>query len=308
MTHSGIVFDSHYFQTWSKHCGLKKPSYLATVKVLTSLQDYLLLNGFEGPLDFERFTYFLESDDYEAIDRHFIDAFIRYLVESNSSLSNKTIYNKLSSLKCFFCFLERLNLINHNPMANFTNKFYERNININFLSEEECKDVLRTALLEEPFSKYYYLLFWTAITTGLRNNELCHLTFEQINLQNNMVIVNKGQKTNARGIAIPKFLANELGYFNQYKETIENDNSNFVFSRKGRPLANNELVDIVKSLCAKAGINRKVIPHDLRRTTGFLMLKSGANLRAIQQQLRHELMGTTLEYLSLVDSLYLDEE
>lgn len=148
MTHSGIVFDSHYFQTWSVHCGLKKGSYSATLNILTSLQDYLLLNEFEGALDFERFTYFIESDDYEPIDRHFIDAFIRYLVETNSTLSNKTIYNKLSSLKCFFCFLERLNLINHNPMANFTNKFYERNININFLSEEECKDILRAALLE----------------------------------------------------------------------------------------------------------------------------------------------------------------
>ena len=38
------------------------------------------------------------------------------------------------------------------------------------------------------------------------------------------------------------------------------------------------------------------------------MLKSGANLRAIQQQLRHELLGTTLEYLSISDSLILDED
>lgn len=122
-----------------------------------------------------------------------------------------------------------------------------------------------------------------------------------------MVIVNRGQKTNARGIAIPRSLAKELSHFKQYKETIENDNSNFVFSRKGRKLANKKLVDIIKSICAKAEVNRKVIPHDLRRTTGYLMLKSGANLR-IQQQLRHELMGTTLEYLSLSDSLILDEE
>lgn len=79
-------------------------------------------------------------------------------------------------------------------MAHYKNKYYERNININYLSEVECKDILKIAILEEPFSKYYYLLFWTAITTGLRNNEICCLTFDQINFQNNMVIVNKGQK------------------------------------------------------------------------------------------------------------------
>lgn len=308
MTPSGIVFDSIYFKTWSEHSGLKKPACSATKKVLATLQEFLLENGFEGNLDFDRFTYYVESNDFEPINKSFIDQFVQYLISSNPGLSNKTIYNKISSLKSFFNFLDRVNMISHNPMAHYTNKYYERNININFLTEVECKDLLKAALLEEPFSKYYYLLIWTAITTGLRNNEICCLSFEQINFQNNMVIINKGQKTNAKGIAIPGFLANELKHFKQYKETIEEDFSPYVFSRKKRKLYNNQMVSIVRSISEKAGINRRVIPHDLRRTTGFLMLKSGANLRAIQQQLRHELLGTTLEYLSISDSLILDED
>ncbi|WP_410514032.1 site-specific integrase [Paenibacillus sp. BR2-3] len=304
----GVVFDSTYFKTWSEHSGLKKPACLVTIKVLTTLQEFLIENGFEGILDFDRFTYYVKSNDFEPINKSFIDQFIQYLVSSNPGLSNKTIYNKISSLKSFFNFLDRVNMISHNPMAHYTNKYYERNININFLTEVECKALLKAALLEDPFSKYYYLLFWTAITTGLRNNELCCFSFEQINFQNNMVIVNKGQKTNAKGIAIPRFLTNELKHFKHYKETIEKDFSPNVFSRNNRKLSNKQLVSIVRTISEKAEIDRKVIPHDLRRTTGFLMLKSGANLRAIQQQLRHELLGTTLEYLSISDSLILDEE
>ena len=165
---------------------------LSNQKVLATLQEFLLENGFEGNLDFDRFTYYVESNDFEPINKSFIDQFVQYLISSNPGLSNKTIYNKISSLKSFFNFLDRVNMISHNPMAHYTNKYYERNININFLTEVECKDLLK-ALLEEPFSKYYYLLIWTAITTGLRNNEICCLSFEQINFQNNMVIVNKGQ-------------------------------------------------------------------------------------------------------------------
>ncbi|BCG58086.1 tyrosine-type recombinase/integrase [Paenibacillus sp. URB8-2] len=303
-----IVFDSTYFKAWNDHSGLKKSAHLATIKILASLQEYLLQQGFEGHLDFDRFSYYVESKDFEPINKKFIDQFVQYLVSSNPKLSNKTIYNKISYLKGFFNFLERVNMISHNPMAHYKNKYYERNININYLSEVECKDILKIAILEEPFSKYYYLLFWTAITTGLRNNEICCLTFDQINFQNNMVIVNKGQKTSVKGIAIPRFLANELRHFKHYKETIEKDFSPLVFSRKERKLSHHKLVSIVSSISTKAGIERKVIPHDLRRTTGFLMLKSGANLRAIQQQLRHELLGTTLEYLSISDSLILDED
>lgn len=160
---SGVVFDSPYFQTWYEHSGLKKPAILVTVKILDSLQEYLNQIGFEGSLDFERFTYYVESNDFEPISKEFIDQFIQHFVQCNPSLSNKTIYNKISALKGFFNFLDRVNMISHNPMANYTNKFYERNININFLSEMECKEILRIALLEEPFSKYYYLLIWTAI-------------------------------------------------------------------------------------------------------------------------------------------------
>lgn len=306
MTLTGIVFDSIYFKTWNEHSSLKKQAL--TINTLTTLQNFLFENGFEGNLDFDRFTYYVESNDFEPINKSFIDQFVKYLVTSNPGRSNKTIYNKISSLKSFFNFLERVNLLSHNPMANYTNKYYERNININFLNEAECKDLLKAALLEEPFSKYYYLLIWTAITTGLRNNELCCFSFEQINFLNNMVIVNKGQKTNAMGIAIPMFLANELKHFKQFKESFYGESSPYVFSRNNRKLSEAQMVTIVRSLAKKAGIDRKIIPHDLRRTTGFLMLKSGVNLRAIQQQLRHELLGTTLEYLSISDSLILDEE
>lgn len=61
-----------------------------------------------------------------------------------------------------------------------------------------------------------------------------------------MVIINRGQKTNARGIAIPRFLAKELMHFKNYKETIDNDFSQYVFSKNGRQLTKNNLLPLLK--------------------------------------------------------------
>jgi Site-specific recombinase XerD len=304
----GVVFESNYFCVWKEYCGLKPRAMEATINVLHIFQDFLNDLQFEGMLDFNRFFYYSESDDYQPIDREFIEEFVTFLVLQNPGLSNKTIYNKLSSLKSFFGFLERMNLIHHNPMANFKNTYYERNININFLSELECKKILRYALKIDPFSKYYFLLIWTAITSALRNRELCYLTFDQIDFTTGMVRVDKGQKTNAKGIALPRLLTKELLNFKQYKETIDGDISGFVFSVNGRRLSGEKLLEIVKTICKKAGITRNVTVHDLRRTTGYLLLAAGVSVRAIQQQYRHCELSTTYGYLSLLDSMFLFDE
>jgi site-specific recombinase XerD len=71
--------------------------------------------------------------------------------------------------------------------------------------------------------------------------------------------------------------------------------------KKGKPLADSTLNEIVKKLSAKAGISKKVSFHTLRHCFATHLLEKGVNLRLIQQLMGHVSLKTTAGYLHLVN-------
>jgi site-specific recombinase XerD len=47
----------------------------------------------------------------------------------------------------------------------------------------------------------------------------------------------------------------------------------------------------------RAGIGRRITPHDLRRTTAVAMLESTADIRDVQALLGHRTLNSTIWYL-----------
>jgi integrase/recombinase XerD len=70
----------------------------------------------------------------------------------------------------------------------------------------------------------------------------------------------------------------------------------------GRPLSQQCLANLVHRRAKAVGIEKNIVPHGFRHACATHMLRNGADLRVVQQLLRHESIDTTLVYTRMLTS------
>ncbi|MNN32652.1 Tyrosine recombinase XerC [compost metagenome] len=215
------------------------------------------------------------------------------------------MYNAISSLKNFFKFLYDMELIQHNPMEDYPNPYYDRPIKNTALSKEECLALLGAALKKDPFFRQEFVLIWFMLITGVRNSEVISVSRTSVNLDTRMVVIIEGQKNDARSTSITTALSEELRRYVNHPNYINwaEKGRDTLFFRKEKPLTGDTLRKLLRDLCLEANLSRIATPHDLRRTAGYLMQSTGMNMVEIQRQLGHRIMATTLRYIPPLNDL-----
>ena len=145
---------------------------------------------------------------------------------------------------------------------------------------------------------------------GLRVSELVNLEFSQIMAEEEFMIVHgKGNKERMVPMS-PVSIEWIRAYTEGARGNVEprRGDENVVFlNRRGARLTRQMIFTIIRRLADAAGIKRTISPHTLRHSFATHLLEGGANLRAIQQMLGHESIGTTEIYLN-IDTSHLREE
>jgi integrase/recombinase XerD len=299
----GILFKSKYFQFWLEHVNLTSKRHV--IYELRKFEEFLTRQGYEGELDFDRFHGSLRrSGIFRPIQESFIDRFVEYLKVERQA-TKYVLFNAISSLKNFFRFLYEMELIQHNPMEDYKNPYYYRPIKNTVLSKEECLTLLHVAMKKDPLFRQDFVLIWFMLVTGVRNSEARLLSHRNINLNTRMVLLNEGQKGEVRSTSITKALAVELHRYIGHPsyESSKNKGNITLFFHEDKPLSEFQLRNKIKKLCVDAGISRPITPHDLRRTSGYLMQTSGMHMVEIQRQLGHKILSTTLRYIPPLEEL-----
>ena len=150
----------------------------------------------------------------------------------------------------------------------------------------------------------------TLYSCGLRVSELCHLKMSDLFLPEGFIRVHgKGKKERLVPISPRAIQELELWFTDRQHIRIRPGSEDDVFlsHRRGTPLSRITVFHIVKELCKAAGIRATVSPHTFRHSFATHLLEGGANLRAIQEMLGHEDIGTTEIYLN-IDRHHLREE
>ncbi|KON83373.1 hypothetical protein AF331_17925 [Rossellomorea marisflavi] len=303
----GILFSSIYFQKWKELNTLKPKTVQMYISHLKVFEDYLVLAGWKGELDFDKFYYSKIHDQYAPVDLDFMDGFIEYLHENRTKSQAK---HGFTVVKSFMDLLVDYDLMEYNPLRHFKNPFYYESFRNRALSEEECLKLLKAAYDLDPFFQQYYLILLLQTTCGLRAKELCKLTVSQIDFEHNIIVIDNGRKTIIGTVRMTPALQKKLREYVNHPYFIawSKEKDKELFFIKNKPFTPADLNKFLEKLRKKAKITRKVTNHDLRATMAYLLYKEGNDYKSIQRQLRHKKLKTTLGYLPIHVELngYLD--
>ena len=145
--------------------------------------------------------------------------------------------------------------------------------------------------------------------TGLRESELCNLTFSNINFEEGY-IRNVGKGNKEKIIAIGDLLAITLKPYliNSRDKILNGLSSNYLFvNSDGEPLSRMTIYNVVHNAATKANINLHVSPHTLRHCFATHMLENGADIRSVQEMLGHSDISTTQIYTNITNQALKNE-
>lgn len=264
-----------------------------------NFSDYTILNYKE---DLNKFINFLNEEkiNSENIDYNLIRKYLVYL--HNKKLSKKTVCRHISTLRTFFKYLIRKQLIKDNPMTLISNPKVDKTLP-KFLYKEELDTILNIPDKESVIGIRDSLILELFYSTGIRVSELSSLKIKNINFsEKKILILGKGNKERMvlYGNTCDKLL--NL-YLNKSRPILLNGEINeYLFiNKKKKRLDENTIRLIIKNILKKSGLNIKLSPHVLRHTFATDLLNNGADLRSVQELLGHENLKTTEIYTHITN-------
>jgi site-specific recombinase XerD len=132
-----------------------------------------------------------------------------------------------------------------------------------------------------------------AYDAGLRLSEIRNLQLADIDSQRMVIRVRQGKGKKDRYARLSTGL---LQLLRDYWKAFRPEGLLFPGACKHKPYDLATPGQILKKLCRKAGITKRVTMHTLRHSFATHLLESGTDLRLIQQMLGHSNIQTTCLY------------
>lgn len=256
--------------------------------------------------DLTEFLEYLEKEGIEIKDLtpKDIETYINY--SSKKGVSPTTIARYISSIRTFFKFLIINEYLDENPAEFVERPKIIRDIPL-FLTEEEVETIKNTIMrIEENDARKVrdLTIIELLFSAGLRVSELVNLKVEDINLNNEYIVV-KGKGNKQRLVPIGSIAKRYLKeYLLVRKKTLEkfSKDDGFLFiSRLGKKISRISIWKLVKKYVMLSGIDKDASVHTFRHSFATELLKSGADLRSVQELLGHKSILATQIYTHITD-------
>lgn len=245
--------------------------------------------------DLKVFLKFLEEqkiENYNEIDYQKIRKFLEFLYDED--YSKKTIARHISSLRSFFKYLLKEDIIINNPMTLVSNPKLDKKLP-KYLYYEEMEKILAIPDRSTSLGMRDLTILEMLYSTGVRVSELVNIKIEDIDFNERTIkILGKGNKE--RIVLYSKVLSN---YLNDYliKRSTFNPNHDYLFINKfGNKLTDRGVRLIIDNILKKGAVNFHISPHMIRHTFATHLLDNGADLKCVQELLGHKNLSSTQIY------------
>lgn len=250
-------------------------------------------------VDVRDFTIFMKEQSLaEYADVEYSDVRLYLTMLFEKKLSRKSVARKISSMRSFYRFLLRENLVKHNPFAQVIMPKQEKRLP-DFFYEEELKALFSSCDTDTPVGQRDFALLEILYATGMRVSECCQLRLRDIDLYIGTVLVHgKGQKD--RYIPFGSFAQEAIHtYMNNGRKALlgkKHSHDSLFVNFRGEPLTTNGVRHILDRMIKRSSLNGSIHPHKLRHSFATHLLNNGADMRSVQELLGHAFLSSTQIY------------
>lgn len=248
---------------------------------LTAFFDFILVRFGETPL--------------QEIKPPFVRSWLAELKEGG--MESKSINRKISTLKSFFKYQLRQEVISISPVAAIISPKINKRLP-QFIDSEAINVLFQHVEFPDDWDgKTQRLLLELLYNTGIRQAELIGLKETQVDKSNNSIkVLGKGSKE--RIIPVSPQLMKQLREYmvDKPKNFSEYDKVHLLVTASGKKLYQGYVYNTVKKYLGLVTTIDKKSPHVLRHTFATHLMNSGADLNAVKELLGHSSLAATQVY------------
>jgi integrase/recombinase XerD len=237
------------------------------------------------------------------ITRPILESYQRWLwrcTKANGQrLGWSTQRNRLGTLKDFFRWVTRQDVILHNPASEVELPRMEKRLPQAVLTLPEVERLLAVPDVTDPLGIRDRTMLEVFYSCGIRRTELCRIELPDMNTERRTLHVRLGKGKKDRVVPIGTRAVHWLEHYLQAvrpRLCLDTRTQALFLTGYGGPFNPDVVSRMVAAWLAKAGLKRKGCCHILRHTCATHMLENGADIRFIQQLLGHEKLDTTAIY------------
>lgn len=230
------------------------------------------------------------SNNIINVDYSFMRTYLQFL--HNKKYTNKSIARHISSLKSFYKYLTKNEIVKENPCLLISNPKIEKKLP-NYVNYNDLEILFTIPDKNDVLGLRNLLILELLYSTGIRVSELVNIKLSDIDFSNNRIfILGKGNKE--RYVLYGKICNDLLTEYLEKSRKKLNKNSDYLLLNKfGNKITDRAIRMIIDDIVKKSSLKLNISPHTLRHTFATHLLNEGADLKIVQELLGHENIATT---------------
>lgn len=225
------------------------------------------------------------------------------LLITNRNYTENTKYSTLRVIKQFFYYLEKQKIILYNPAERMILPALGDRLPKVVPTENEIEKILLAPNTGRFSGIRNRAILELLYSTGIRNGECSRLKVGDIDYNGGYLRINNGKGGKDRILPVGKKACDWLReYLLKVRQSFLKKNLDeraLFVTQFSKPLGSQSIAIIVRKYRKKAGIQKPITPHAIRRGFATHMLKHEANPIYIQRMLGHSGTGVLNRYIKI---------